>query len=116
MVDEVLFLYRRARALAEPVKKGEKVSIQNRIDSFLLTQRGVTILTQRNAMGQLSQLEADRFPEVTAESGGKTDLKAAEEGRGGAGAAPGIGKAAQRPSMLTKAPTAEEAIEEAENE
>jgi len=116
MLDEIVFLHRRARALAEPVKKGEKVSIQNRIDSFLLTQRGVTILKQRNAMGQLSQLEADRFPEVTAESKDKTDLKAAEEGRGGAGAAPGIGKAAQRPSMITKAPTAEEAIEEAENE
>jgi hypothetical protein len=116
MLDEVVFLHRRARALAEPVKKGEKVSAQDKIDSYLLTQRGVTILKQRNAMGKLSQLEADRFPEVTAESKGKTDLAATNEGGGGAGQAAGIGKLAQRPSMLTRAPTAEEAIEEAEYE
>ena len=115
MLDEVVFLYRRARALAEPIKKGEEVSFNKKMESFLLSQRGKTILTQRNAMGRLSQLEGDHFQEVTAESKGKTDLTATEGG-GGAGAAPGIGKAAQRPSMLTRAPTAEEAIEEAENE
>jgi hypothetical protein len=113
MLDEVVFLHRRARALAEPVKKGEKVSDQDKIDSYLLTQRGVTILEQRNAMGQLSQLETDHFPEVTAKSKGKTDLAVTNEG--GEGAA-GIGKAAQRPSMLTRAATEEEATEEAENE
>ena len=38
------------------------------------------------------------------------------EGGGGAQGAPGVGKVAQRPSMLTRAPTAEEATEEAEND
>jgi len=116
MLDEVIFLYRRARALAEPVKKGEKVSVKNKIESFLLSQRGKTILTQRNAMGRLSQLEGDHFQEVTAESKGKTDLEAAGDGGGGEGATPGVGKVAQRPSMLTRVPKAEEDIEEAENE
>jgi len=108
-VDEVLFLFRRGRKLVEPVKKGDKLSRQAKIEARILAQRIRTILRQRKAMGRLSGLEADGFPNVQAEGKPKPSL---EEGGGGNPA----GKAAQRPSMLSRAPMQEEAIEEAENE
>jgi len=107
-VDEVLFLFRRGRKLVEPVKKGDKLSRQAKIEARILAQRIRTILRQRKAMGRLSDVEADGFPKVQA--GGKTQPPP-EEGGGGRG-----NPAGKRPSMLTRAPTPEEASEEAENE
>ena len=92
-VDEVLFLYRRARKLLEPVRQGEKPSIQNKIEAYLLAQRLQTIIKQRNAMGQLSPIEGNRFAEVQAQP--KPEQAVAEEGGGGAG---------QRRSMLATVP------------
>jgi len=114
-VDEVVFLYDTARKLLEPVKQGEKPSIQNKIEAYLLAQRLRTIIRQRNAMGQLSQLEANRFPEVQAEAQSKPQLPLTNEGGGGAQAA-STGKIAERPSMLSRATGPEEANEEAEYE
>lgn len=109
-VDEVLFLYRRARKLLEPLRKGEKPSIQNKIEAYLLAQRLQTIIKQRNAMGQLSPIEGNKFAEVQAEA--KANPEPAET-RGSAGAG---GKTGQGRSMLTRAPVPEESTEEAENE
>jgi len=103
-VDEVLFLYRRARKLIEPIKKGDKPSIQNKIEAYLLAQRLQTIIKQRNAMGQLSPIEGNKFAEVQAEEKNKPEPTETKESAGG--------KTAQGRSMLTTAP--EEAIEEAE--
>jgi hypothetical protein len=102
----VLFLYRRARKLLEPVAKGEKPSIQNKIEAYLLAQRIQTIIKQRNAMGRLSPIEGDRFPEVQAEPKREPEKEAV-----GAGS-----RAGQRRSMLTTATGGEEAMQEAENE
>ena len=113
MVDEVLFLYRRARKLLDPVKAGEKTSLQNKIEAYLLGQRIKTIIKQRITMGQLSLLETSGFPKVQAEAQGKPEAPLLTEGGGGAA---GIGNAARRPSMLTRGPAEEEAIEEAEYE
>ena len=104
-VDEVLFLYRRARKLIEPVKMGDKPSIQNKIEAYLLAQRIQTIIKQRNAMGQLSPIEGNKFAEVQAETKTKPEPTETKEGAGG--------KTAQRRSMLTTA--TEEATEETEN-
>ena len=68
-------------------------------------------------MGQLSSLEASGFPKVQAETQARPQVPLTdEEGGGGAEGTAGIGKLAQRPSMLTRAPTPEESIEEAEYE
>jgi len=115
-VDEVLFLYRRARKLLEPVKQGEKPSIQNKIEAFLLAQRIKTIIRQRNALGRLSELEGNRFPEVQGEGESKPALPLTNESGGGPQTAPGVGNIARRPSMLARGPRPEEAIQEAENE
>jgi len=103
-LDEVIFLYRRARSLVEPTIQGEKPSDQNKIESMLLTQRGTTILKQRNAMGQLTPAEANKFNEVQATAKAKPERNSEEEtsNPGGSG---------QRKSMLTSAPA-----EEVENE
>ena len=103
-VDEVVFLYRRARHLLEGVKQGEEPSIQNKIEAFLLAQRIQTILKQRNAMGQLSPIEGDKFAEVQAE---RKPEPARQE------AAVGAGRPGPRRSMLTTAP--EQTAEETEN-
>jgi len=108
-VDEVLFLYRRARKLLEPVSKGEKPSIQNKIEAFLLAQRIQTIIKQRNALGQLSPIEGNRFAEVQAE--GKVRPESAE-----AKEPVGAGTTRQRRSMLATAPAPEETAEEGQNE
>ena len=55
-VDEVLFLYRRARSLLEE-KNGEKPTPQAQIEARILKERIVTILKQRQKMGQLSPIE-----------------------------------------------------------
>jgi len=52
-VDEVLFLYRRASSLLE----GKKVTLKNQVEAYILAQRIVTILKQRQAMGTLSPIE-----------------------------------------------------------
>jgi len=114
-VDEVVFLYRRARKLIEPVKQNEKVPFQNKVEAFLLGQRIATILTQRRSMGQLSPLETSGFPEVQAARGRQSEpAPASEQGAGGAEGGASAGKVAQRPSMLTRGATAEEDAEEAE--
>lgn len=116
MVDEVLFLYRRARKLLEPVKASEKPSLQNQIEAYLLAQRIKTIISQRIKMGQLSSLEANGFPGLQAGNQTKPEVPVLGEGGGSAGGAAGAGGTAQRPSMLTRSPGAEEAIEEDEYE
>lgn len=52
-VDEVLFLYRRASSLLE----GKKVTLKNQVEAYILAQRIVTILKQRQTMGTLSPIE-----------------------------------------------------------
>jgi len=106
MLDEVVFLYRRARALVNPIRKGEELTIQKKIESYLLSQRGATILKQRNAMGQLSPIEGNKFPELQAKD--KTEQVLTKESGGG--------NMGQRRSMLGTVPGVEESIEEAENE
>jgi len=108
-VDEVTFLYRGARSLVEPPIQGEKPSIQNKIESILLTQRGTTILKQRNAMGQLTTSEANKFDEVQAEVKVKPEKTVPKEESSKPG---GNG---QKKSMLTRS-LAAEPTEEAENE
>jgi hypothetical protein len=52
-VDEVLFLFRRADSLLD----ADKPSPKDQIEAYILAQRIVTILTQRNSMGTLSPIE-----------------------------------------------------------
>lgn len=115
-VDEVLFLFRRAAKLLEPAKQGEKVPLKNQLEAKTIWLRIRTIIRQRKAMGKLSPLESDGFPAVQAQAQKEPVGALTNEGGGGAQGAPGVGKVAQRPSMLTRAPTAEEATEEAEND
>jgi hypothetical protein len=100
-VDEVLFLYRRARKLLEPVRQGENPSIQNKIEAYLLAQRLQTIIKQRNAMGQLSPIEGNKFAEVQTQP--KPEQAETREGGGSTG---------QRRSMLATAPVPEESENE----
>jgi len=55
-VDEVLFLYRRARALLEKDKPTE----EDQIEAYILAERIKTILKQRQNLGQLSPIEGKR--------------------------------------------------------
>lgn len=59
-VDEVLFLFRRAYSLVDKDKPTE----QEMMESKILVERARTILKQRRAMGQLSQIEGQRTPET----------------------------------------------------
>jgi len=52
-VDEVLFLYRRASSLLD----GKKVTLKSQVEAYILAQRIVTILKQRQTMGTLSPIE-----------------------------------------------------------
>jgi hypothetical protein len=63
-VDEVLFLYRRASSLLE----GKKVTLKNQVEAYILAQRIVTILKQRQAMGALSPIEKKQEPTPEPES------------------------------------------------
>jgi hypothetical protein len=63
-VDEVLFLYRRASSLLE----GKKVTLKNQVEAYILAQRIVTILKQRQAMGALSPIEKKQEPTSEPES------------------------------------------------
>ncbi len=55
-VDEVLFLYRRARSLLEKDKPAE----EDQIEAYILAERIKTILRQRQTMDQLSPIEGKR--------------------------------------------------------
>jgi hypothetical protein len=59
-VDEVLFLFRRAYSLVDKDKPTE----QEMMESKILVERAKTILKQRRAMGQLSDIEGQRTPET----------------------------------------------------
>lgn len=80
-VDEVLFLYRRARSLLEE-KDGKKPSPQAQIEARILKQRIVTILKHRQTMGQLSPVEKQKGDEPQP---GKGVIPLLGEGRGGGG-------------------------------
>ena len=80
-VDEVLFLYRRARSLLEK-KNGVKPTPQAQIEARILKNRIVTILKQRQAMGQLSPIEKKGEDEVQP---GKGSIPLLGEARGGVG-------------------------------
>ncbi|MGA2669966.1 MAG: hypothetical protein ABSF21_00895 [Dehalococcoidia bacterium] len=60
-VDEVLFLYRRASSLLE----GKKVTLKNQVEAYILAQRIVTILGQRQMTGTLSGIEKKVKPGET---------------------------------------------------
>jgi hypothetical protein len=63
--DEVLFLYRRASSLiSEAKKKSEPERTQLQMEAYILGQRIVTILKQRNAMGGLSPIEGKQPAET----------------------------------------------------
>lgn len=55
-IDEVLFLFRRGMALLEK-RDGEKPSMANMVEAYILSDRIDTILTQRQSLGQLSPIE-----------------------------------------------------------
>lgn len=60
-VDEVLFLFRRMDSLLD----SDKPSVKDQIEAYILAQRIVTILTQRNSLGSLSPIENKTAPTKT---------------------------------------------------
>jgi len=61
--DEILFLYRRARALVDKTKPTQ----QDQIEAAILTERAETIYAQRKAMSSLSPMEGKREEEKPGE-------------------------------------------------
>lgn len=80
-VDEVLFLYRRARSLLEE-KDGKKPTPQAQIEARILKDRIVTILEQRRKLGELSPIEKKEGDEVQP---GRGVIPLLGEARGGGG-------------------------------
>lgn len=60
--DEVLFLYRRARALIDK----DKPKQEEQIEAYILAERIKTILQQRRSMGDLSPMEGKKETEPSA--------------------------------------------------
>jgi len=60
-LDDLVFLYRRARALVDKDKPTEP----DKIESKLLTARGQTIWAQRQTLGTLSPIEGKKQPNPT---------------------------------------------------
>ena len=77
-VDEVLFLFRRAYSLVDKDKPTE----QEMMESKILVERAKTILKQRKAMGQLSQIEGQRTPKPETEGAGKEVIPLLSTGGG----------------------------------
>lgn len=100
-VDEVLFLFRRGRALYDAE---DKPSIESQIEAKIIGKRIKTVLGQREAMGALSQIEGQggRQPESRA----KNLLPLLADAARGGGGRPRT-EAASTPEQPTEAEEAE---------